>query len=173
LYPDDADKQALAAEIMQRKARDSARTPMQWDHTPQAGFTSGEPWMRLNDDYASINAAAQVSNPIPQPGMLSVHAFWKRALECRKDNKEVFVYGDFEMLDMKHEKVVAFRRWSEKSAFVTVLNLSGESVSWEGMGELKVKKWVARNYDESELEKKARSGKVELRPWEAVLGMLE
>jgi oligo-1,6-glucosidase len=69
--------------------------------------------------------------------------------------------------------VVAFRRWSEKSAFVTVLNLSGESVSWEGMGELKVKKWVARNYDESELEKKARSGKVELRPWEAVLGMLE
>jgi oligo-1,6-glucosidase len=129
--------------------------------------------MCVNDDYPSINATAQVSNPSPQPGMLSVHAFWKRALECRKENKEVFVYGDFEMLDMEDEKVVAFRRWSEKSAFVTVLNLSGESVTWEGMGGLKVKKWVAGNYDEMELENRAKSGKVQLKPWEGVLGMLE
>jgi glycosidase len=173
LYPNDSDKQALAAKIMQRKARDSARTPMQWTSSSQAGFTSGKPWMRVNDDYPVINATAQVSNSSPSPGTLSVHAFWKRALECRKENKDVFVYGDFEMLDMEDKRVVAFRRWGEKNTFVTVLNLSGEKVVWEKMGDLKVKKWVAGNYDERELEGRAKSGNVELRPWEGVLGMLE
>jgi glycosidase len=129
--------------------------------------------MRVNDDYATINASAQISNPIPAPGTLSVHAFWKRALECRKENKEVFVYGDFEMLDMDDKRVIAYRRWNEKNAFITVLNLSGEKVLWEKMGNLTVKKWVAGNYDERELERRAKSGKVELGPWEAVLGMLQ
>lgn len=159
---------------MQRKARDSARTPMQWDSSPQAGFTSGsEPWMRVNDDYETINAAAQLAKPVPSPGSLSVHAFWKRALENRKTNKDVFVYGDFEMLDMDDRKVVAFRRWSEKDAFITVLNLSGDELTWEKLGDLKVKKWVAGNYDENELESRALSGKVALRPWEGLLGKLE
>lgn len=174
LYPNDPEKQALARKIMQRKARDSARTPMQWDSSPQAGFTSGsEPWMRVNDDYETINAAAQLAKPVPSPGSLSVHAFWKRALENRKTNKDVFVYGDFEMLDMDDRKVVAFRRWSEKDAFITVLNLSGDELTWEKLGDLKVKKWVAGNYDENELESRALSGKVALRPWEGLLGKLE
>jgi glycosidase len=129
--------------------------------------------MRVNDDYPVINATAQVSNPSPTPGTLSVYAFWKRALECRKENKDVFVYGDFEMLDMEDKRVVAFRRWSENNAFITVLNLSGEKVTWNKMRGLKVKKWVAGNYDERELESRAKSGSVELRPWEGVLGMLE
>ena len=158
---------------MQRKARDSARTPMQWTSEPQAGFTTGTPWMRVNTDYPEINVAAQLANPTPAPGTFSVHAFWKRALESRKQNKDVFVYGDFEMLDMEHEKIVAFRRWSESKAFITILNFSGETLRWDGMRDMKVKKWVAGNYDERELEGRAKSGVVELRPWEGVLGMLE
>ncbi|RYN43429.1 Alpha-glucosidase [Alternaria arborescens] len=173
MYPGDAEKQALAAEIMQRKARDSARTPMQWDSSAQAGFTSGKPWMRVNDDYPKVNAAAQLENPEPSPGMLSVLEFWKRGLQCRKENKDVFVYGDFEMLDMEDQRIVAFRRWSEKNAFITLLNLSGEQVTWEKMGDLKVKKWVAGNYDERQLDEKAKSGKIQLRAWEAILGMLQ
>ncbi|RYO56963.1 Alpha-glucosidase [Alternaria arborescens] len=173
MYPGDAEKQALAAEIMQRKARDSARTPMQWDSSAQAGFASGKPWMRVNDDYPKVNAAAQLENPEPSPGMLSVLEFWKRGLQCRKENKDVFVYGDFEMLDMEDQRIVAFRRWSEKNAFITLLNLSGEQVTWEKMGDLKVKKWVAGNYDERQLDEKAKSGKIQLRAWEAILGMLQ
>lgn len=174
LYPNDPEKQALAAKILQRKARDSARTPMQWSSDPQAGFTTtSKPWMRVNDDYTTINASAQLSNPNPAPGTLSVHAFWKRALANRKQEKDVFVYGDFEMLDMEDKQVVAFRRWSKEKAFVTVLNLSGEKVVWEGLGALKVRKWVAGNYDERELEGRAVGGGVDLRPWEGVLGLLE
>jgi oligo-1,6-glucosidase len=160
---------------MQRKSRDNARTPVQWDSSAHGGFTSSsaKPWMRVNDDYKTINAAAQLSDSHPSPGTLSVHAFWKRALENRKKHKDVFVYGDFEMLDLEDKKIVAFRRWSEKEAFVTVLNLSGEKVTWEKLGDLTVKKWVAGNYDETDLDSKTTNGKVELRPWEGLLGMLE
>jgi oligo-1,6-glucosidase len=174
-YPNNEAKQSLARDIMQKKSRDNARTPVQWTSDKHAGFTSGStPWMRVNDDYTTVNAAAQIANPEPAPGMLSVHAFWKRALENRKKHADVFVYGDFEMLDMANKKVVAFRRWSEKEEFITVCNFSGEKVIWEGLGDVEVKKWVAGNYDERELEAK-KVGKgvaVELRPWEGVLGVV-
>jgi oligo-1,6-glucosidase len=160
---------------MQKKSRDNARTPVQWTDEAHAGFTSADtkPWMRVNDDYKTVNAKAQLDNANPSPGTLSVHAFWKRGLQSRKANKDVFVYGDFEMLDPEDTKVVAYRRWSEKNAFVTVLNFSGEKLTWDRLGDLKVKKWVAGNYDERDIDTKAKSGKLELRPWEALLGMLE
>jgi oligo-1,6-glucosidase len=160
---------------MQKKSRDNARTPVQWTSDAHAGFTSSPmPWMRVNDDYKTVNAAAQIAEPTPAPGMLSVHAFWKRALANRKKHADVFVYGDFEMLDMDDKKVVAFKRWSEKEAFVTVCNFSGEKVVWEGLGNVQVEKWVAGNYDERELEKRetGKGVKVELRPWEGVLGVV-
>ncbi|KAI8942901.1 hypothetical protein NX059_000940 [Plenodomus lindquistii] len=175
LYPGDEKKQKEAANIMQRKARDSARTPVQWSSSAHAGFTSpdAKPWMRVNDDFKAVNVAAQLDNPNPAPGMLSVHAFWRRALANRKEHKDVFVYGDFEMLDMQHDKVVAFRRWGESKAFITVLNFSGEEVVWKGLGDVKVQKWVAGNYDERELDGRKKSGEVVLRPWEGILGMLQ
>ncbi|KAH9874816.1 hypothetical protein IAQ61_004006, partial [Plenodomus lingam] len=174
LYPGDPAKQKEAAHIMQRKARDSARTPVQWSSAPHAGFTAptATPWMRVNDDYHAVNIAAQLANPTPTPGTLSVHAFWRRALAHRKQHKQVFVYGDFEMLDLQHEKVVAFRRWGGDEGFVTVLNVSGEEVGWGGLGHVRVRKWVAGNYEERELEQRARSGELVLRPWEGLLGML-
>lgn len=175
LYPNDEEKLALARKILQRKARDNARTPVQWDSTPHAGFTAptSTPWMRVVPDYTHINAAAQLATPNPTPGTLSVHAFWKRGLENRKKHKDVFVYGDFEVIDQQHEKVVAWKRWSETEAFVTVLNFSGEEVQWmglEGSG-VEVKKWVAGNYDERELEGRETGGKVVLRAWEGLLGV--
>ncbi|KAF2787525.1 glycoside hydrolase family 13 protein [Melanomma pulvis-pyrius CBS 109.77] len=175
LYPNDEEKLALARKILQRKARDNARTPVQWDSTPHAGFTAptSTPWMRVVPDYTYINAAAQLTTPNPTPGTLSVHAFWKRGLENRKKHKDVFVYGDFEVIDPQHEKVVAWKRWSETEAFVTVLNFSGEEIQWTGLdgSGVEVKKWVAGNYDERELERRGTGGKVVLRAWEGLLGV--
>ncbi|KAF2261372.1 alpha-glucosidase [Lojkania enalia] len=175
MYPGDEEKLALCRKILQKKARDNARTPVQWSGEPHAGFTApgAKPWMRVNDDYRHVNAEAQIQNPQPAPGTLSVHAFWKRALENRKMHKDVFVYGDFEALDMEHPKIVAYKRWSKDETFVTVLNLSGENVVWDRLGDVRVQRWVAGNYDETELDGKVRSGGIELRPWEALLGKAE
>ncbi|KAF2829107.1 glycoside hydrolase [Ophiobolus disseminans] len=174
LYPNSEEKQALARRIMNKKARDNARTPVQWTSAPHAGFTSSDskPWMRVNDDYIAVNAQQQLSHPNPSPGTFSVHAFWRRALANRKRHADVFVYGDFEMLDMSHKSVVAFRRWSEDEEFVTVLNFSREEVIWGGLGSLEVKTWVGGNYDEDGLKERkvGRGVDVELRAWEGVLG---
>lgn len=173
MYPNDSEKLSLARKILQKKARDNARTPVQWTAEPHGGFTAetSKPWMRVNDDYKTVNAAAQLANAQPTPGTYSVHAFWKRALADRKKNKDVFVYGDFGLIDADHSKVVAFKRWSKDRTFVTVLNLSGEALEWEGLGDVKVAKWVAGNYDERELDNKEKGGKISLRPWEGLLGL--
>jgi oligo-1,6-glucosidase len=161
---------------MQKKSRDNARTPVQWTSEPHAGFTSpsSTPWMRVNSDYPTVNAQSQLSNPKPSPGQLSVHAFWRRALANRKENADVFVYGDFEMLDMQHKEVVAFKRWSKDKAFMTVCNFSGEEILWEVSETENVKKWVAGNYDERDLEKRevGKGVGVRLRAWEGLLGIL-
>jgi maltooligosyltrehalose synthase len=129
--------------------------------------------MRVNTDFPACNVAAQLARPQPSPGTLSVHAFWRRALVNRKKHADVFVYGDFEMLDFEHDKVVAFKRWSAEEAFVTVLNFSGEAVRWTGLGDVRVRRWVAGNYDERELEGRRVDGVVELRAWEGLLGVCE
>lgn len=174
MYPNDASKMAEARKLLQRKARDNARTPVQWDSSPHAGFTSpsATPWMRVNDDYKTVNAAAQLA-PSKSPNELSVHAFWKKALANRKEYKSVLIYGDFQLVDETHELIFAYKRFNTKNTWVVVLNFSGETVKWEGLGELKVNKWVMGNYDESSLGDKAKSGALGLRPWEGLLGICE
>ena len=176
MYPNDSEKHAYAMKILQRKARDHARTPVQWDDSAHAGFTSTEakPWMRVNDDFKEVNVAAQINGPRASE---SVHAFWKRSLELRKKEKEVYVYGDFELLDHEEDphklEVLAYRRWSKDRNVVVILNFSGKSLQWKLVDGMKVNKWSVGNYDEKDLHGKATSGLVELKPWEALVGEIE
>ncbi|KZZ89453.1 Alpha amylase [Moelleriella libera RCEF 2490] len=111
----------------QKKSRDNARTPMQWDASPHAGFTTGSatPWMRVNDNYKQINAASQVKNP------RSVFHTYRQALQKRKAHKDIFVYGDFDLVDEAHDKVFAYRRvGSTGDAALVVCNFSKDDVAW-------------------------------------------
>jgi oligo-1,6-glucosidase len=171
-YPDNEEKLSFARKVMQRKARDHARTPVQWtSEPPNAGFCtpSIKPWMRVNDDYPTINAAAQRQHN--DENSLSVLQFWQRGLAQRKKHKDALVYGDFELLDPEdgHDQIFAYARRGEDEAFVTVLNFSEEDVEWELTAEANVRKWVAGNYTAGAPEK-ATKGKITLRPWEALLG---
>jgi glycosidase len=188
LYPGDEEKEKLARKTLQKKARDNARTPMPWrnEESTHGGFTvegGKTPWMRAHPDFAVLSAEQQIENPEPAPGQLSVRQFWKRGIANRKKHKEVFVYGDFEIVESGDEevekKVVSWRRWSSDEAFIFVGNFSGEGVQWKGLQgrEWSVKKWVAGNYDERELEgrdieKEVKEG-VRLRAWEGLLGVVE
>jgi oligo-1,6-glucosidase len=170
LYPNDEDKLAFARKVLQKKARDHSRTPVQWSAAPNAGFCAPEtkPWMRVNDDYATWNATAQ--REFSSPDQLSVLQFWKRGLENRKKHKDCFVYGDFELLKSTYEDVFAYRRQGGGEAFVTVLNFSGKEIKWEVPEHANVENWVAGNYTKDSPDQDVH-GTVVLRPWEGLLGM--
>lgn len=92
-------------EEMQRflryKSRDNARTPMQWDASPNAGFTEGEPWIMVNPNYGEINAADQIGRED------SVFSFYKELVKLRKE-KPVIVNGEYRLLDPESEDVFVY-----------------------------------------------------------------
>jgi oligo-1,6-glucosidase len=151
--------------MIQLKARDHTRTPMQWDNSPNAGFCKEgvKPWMRVNDDYQNVNVLAQLNDS------QSVFSYWKRCLEFRREHKEAFVYGDFEIVDPTHKDVVAFRRFSEDENWVTVTNFTGKHLAWSGLGNLKVEEWVIGNYP-LDVHKGGSGLTIKLRPWEGIIG---
>ncbi|KAI7257372.1 glycoside hydrolase [Hortaea werneckii] len=169
MYPNDPERVNQAKDCLQRKARDHSRTPVQWSAGPNAGFCAEgvEPWMIVNKDYQTVNAEAQRN--FQGEDQLSVLQFWKRGLQNRKDNKDVFVYGDYELLDDSTYEVFAYKRKTATRAFVTVLNFSGKEVQWKVPSQAAVEKWVAGNYTASAPEKPVE-GTVTLRPWEGLLG---
>ncbi|OAL49734.1 alpha-glucosidase-like protein maltase [Pyrenochaeta sp. DS3sAY3a] len=114
----DPTRKERIAHGLQLMARDHARLPFQWDDTVNSGFSQGRPWMRVHDEYRSINAARQEGDKD------SVLSFYKRVLRLRKEHADVFVYGTFEVLD--HEDLDTFvyrKRYQEKEALV-VLNFT-------------------------------------------------
>ena len=118
------DPKALARvmEGIQAVGRDNARVPMQWDDSPHAGFTAPDatPWMRVHDLYAEINVAKQEREP------KSVLGFWKQMLRLRKDYRDLFVHGGFEVFDAEDEKTFVYAKEFAGQKAVTVLNFTGE-----------------------------------------------
>jgi oligo-1,6-glucosidase len=170
-YGNDPKKMAEAREILEKKARDNSRTPMQWtSEPPNAGFCDKniKPWMRVMDDYPTINAETQMK--ATDPNELSIWQFWQRGLKARKENKRVFVYGDFEKLDVDDEDIFAYLRTADNGdQFVVVLNFSGKTREWTLPASVSVKSWAAGNYTKGNPEKSLQ-GTLQLQPWEGVLG---
>ncbi|KAI9819859.1 MAG: hypothetical protein M1827_006428 [Pycnora praestabilis] len=170
LYGHDEKELAEARRVLETKARDHVRTPIQWSSGPNAGFCKPgvTPWMRVNEDYKICNADNQLQTSDTDD--LSVWHFWQRGLAARKQHKDVFVYGDFKILDPDHEQVFAYTRTGEQGGtWATVLNFSGKQLEWDLPDTIEVQTWVAGNYT-SKKPKKSLSGKVILEPWEALLG---
>ena len=95
-------------------SRDNARTPMQWDSSENAGFTAGKPWIRLNPNYKTINAAQQEKDPD------SVLSFYKKLTALRKQDeyKDTIVYGAFVPFMEQEENLIGFFREGEKKLLI-------------------------------------------------------
>ena len=170
LYGNDPKRLAEERKVLEKKARDHARTPMQWNPGPNAGFCAQgvEPWMRVNDDYKDLNAEHQLA--ANNPDELSTWQFWQRGLANRKEHADVFIYGDYHAVGPESEEVFAYLRTGKESGkWLVVLNFSGKEAKWEIPAEVKVQGWMAGNYLKGKPEKEV-SGEVELRPWEGILG---
>ena len=160
-------------EVLIKKARDHARTPMQWSDAPHGGFCDKEvePWMRANDDYPECNAAKQMSVRLEDD--LSVWQFWQRGLANRKAHADVFVYGQFDKVDDGSHGVYAYVRTGRKGGkWLVAMNFTDQKVLWKVPERLRVKGWMAGNYLKGKPDK-ALEGEVDLRPWEGLLGRCE
>ena len=102
---------------LRRMSRDNARTPVQWDASPSAGFTSGTPWLAVNPDHVEWNAEAQAGDPH------SVLAHYRRLIALRHQ-EPVVALGDFAMLLPDHHDVYAFTRSLEDDVLLVVCNVS-------------------------------------------------
>ena len=106
---------------LQRMSRDNARTPMQWDDSPHAGFSTGEPWIAVNPDHLVVNAAAQRRDPD------SVFAHYRRLIALRHEVPAVAL-GTFELLLPDDEQVWAFTRRHLDVELLVLANLSSHDV---------------------------------------------
>jgi oligo-1,6-glucosidase len=137
-------------------SRDNARTPMQWDDTEHAGFTTGTPWLAVNPNYVEVNAKAALADPD------SVLHHYRRLIELRHTEPAV-AHGDFTMILADHDRVYAFCRRLDGVELFVVGNFSAETAEvaevagWDD-AEVLLGNWP--------LPQK-RDAHVTLQPWEA------
>ena len=103
-----------ALRLVNRYSRDNARTPVQWDSSKNAGFTTGTPWLPVNPNYKKINVAEQEKDPE------SVLSYYKKLTALRKnpEYKETMVYGDFIPFMADEDRLMAFYRKGEKTLLI-------------------------------------------------------
>ena len=92
-------------------ARDHARTPLQWDESEHAGFSTAKPWMRVHDNYPQVNVKQQLSDD------QSPLAFWKYLIRFRKAHKQLFTHGDFEEVRRKDEHVFSYLKSAREGEY--------------------------------------------------------
>lgn len=128
------------------KGRDNARTPMQWDDGPQAGFTSGTPWIAVNPNYREINAKEQMERED------SVFHYYQRLISLRK-KYEIIVYGDYRLLLPDSEELYVYMRSYEGQKLLVICNFTEKDVSYEMPQELsgRTGKVLISNYGRNEL----------------------
>ena len=107
---------AMQAEL----SRDNGRTPLQWNATPTAGFTTGKPWLTINANTSFINAAQQ------DTAINSVLQYHRQMIKLRNDNKEVLVYGKFTMHDTINANIIAYLLSSGTTTYFVLLNFTNQ-----------------------------------------------
>ena len=113
--------EAWIRDAIRRKGRDNARTPMQWSTAPNAGFTTGEPWLTVNPNYREINAEDQIGRED------SVFACYQTLIRLRKE-LPVLVNGTYKPLLEEDKHLFAYRRDDGEHSLLVVCNFFGEAV---------------------------------------------
>lgn len=106
------------------KGRDNARTPIQWDASPNAGFTKGTPWIKVNPNYSEIN----VENALKDKN--SIFYYYQKLIKLRKEH-EIIVYGDLNILLLEHESIFAYTRSYKNEKLLVILNFYADEVEFK------------------------------------------
>ncbi|HVS93997.1 MAG TPA: alpha-glucosidase [Mucilaginibacter sp.] len=137
------------------ECRDNGRTPFQWDQTANAGFSTGTPWIGINPNYKTVNAAAEEKDPN------SVLNYFRSVVKLRRENL-VLVYGKYTLLDKKNPDVYAYTRQLGPKKMLILLNFHGRNATATTGIDMSKAKVLLGNYARP-------SANGELRPYEAVV----
>jgi len=146
-------------EVLNYSSRENSRTPMQWDDSDNAGFTTGTPWKRVNPNYTEINVAAQDKDPN------SVLNHFRKMAKLRNENL-VLVYGDYQLMIPDHDQIYAYTRTLGNKRLLVLLNFSKERAKATFPETYDIDEVLINNYE------KAPAGQiknVELEPFQAII----
>lgn len=144
-------------EGQKQTSRENGRTPFQWNTTQNAGFTSGEPWLKINQDFKTINAEEQENNP------KSVLNYFRRLVQIRKTTPAL-VYGNYTLLDEENPDIYAYTRELNGNKIVVLLNFTANLTNFNLDFKFGKHKVILDNYEDCK-EVKSNS----LRPYEAII----
>jgi oligo-1,6-glucosidase len=138
-------------------SRDNARTPMQWTDGPNAGFTtaSAKPWLAVNPNYTSINAAQEAADPN------SVYNFTRQLIALRAATPAL-IYGDYKDLDPSHPRIFVYSRSLGGDQYLIVHNVSSQPIDYTLPGNMKAGSLLIANYPKAEDSSKV----LHLKAWE-------
>ena len=139
------------------KSRDNARTPMQWDDSDNAGFTTGKPWFRVSDRYKEINVKQALADKD------SIFYYYKKLIELRH-KESLLTEGNYQLLLPEDEKIFAYLRNTENETWLIVANMSEDTVLTDKLKTFVNEKQdiIIGNYDRVNLDEA-------LRPYEAFM----
>lgn len=140
---------------LRAKARDNARTPMQWNDEANAGFTKGNPWYRVNSNYTQINVKQALADKN------SIFYCYQKLIQMRKENP-IMVYGDYELLLPEDKNIYAYKRTYQNKTWLIICNFYENNVEFSLNGTGKI---LISNYENSCTD--LTKGK--LRPYEAII----
>lgn len=114
--------EATMLKYVHAKGRDNARTPMQWDDSKNAGFTTGTPWLKMNDNYDTINAKAALAD------LNSTFYYYQKLIRLRHE-LPIITTGTYELLDPEDEQVYAYRRVGQNESLLVINNFTSETLT--------------------------------------------
>lgn len=136
------------------KSRDNARTPVQWDDSENAGFTTGTPWIKVNPNYKEINAKAELADPN------SVFHYYQKLISLRKETP-IIIYGKYELLMENNEELYVYTRTFENEKLLVVCSFIDKEVEFQIPEEFENADCLISNLENT------YTGKVLLKPYEA------
>jgi len=156
-------------EFIKFNCRDNGRTPFQWDNTPFAGFSTVEPWIKVNPNYETLNASAQ------EKDLNSPLNYFRKIVALRKNNP-VLIYGKYTLLDKNNPNVYAYTRELDGQKMLILLNFTASNANAMLNLTMVNSKLLVTNYKEIPVKnikaipaKNIKKNQVTLRPYEAII----
>ena len=147
-------------DILMQKSRDNSRTPVQWNDTKNAGFTSGTPWIGIPENYKKINA----ENALKDNNSIFYH--YQNLIQLRR-TEELLITGRYEDIDLENKKVYAYKRVGENEELIVISNFYDEVTEFDIKGlDLEKAFILLSNYVQSP---EIKEDKIILKPYESII----